>query len=291
MWMTSVPRFYEKVWSIVEGMEPKKQSRRLKEIFGPRLRWLSSGGAPLPVHVCKGFTEAGLDLLEGYGLTETSPVICFNRKGQTRIGAVGQCIPGVEVKIAADGEILTRGPHVMKGYWKNPEATAEVIVDGWFHTGDVGKVDDDGYLYITDRKKDLIITSSGKNIAPTEIERILVSDPFIDHAVLYGDRKHFITAILAPNLSLLEQKAREFDCELVRNGEFICESKLHAFLAERVARLMEQVSTPERVKKFLILGRAFQLELDELTATLKVRRRQITNKFNAELEALYQESA
>ncbi|HEY2154963.1 MAG TPA: AMP-dependent synthetase/ligase, partial [Isosphaeraceae bacterium] len=186
---TSVPRFYEKVWSAVEGLPLADRSTRLRRIFGPNVRRLSSGGAPLPRHVAEGFIEAGLPLYEGYGQTESSPVVSFNRVGAAKVGTVGPAVPGVEVRIADDGEILTRGPHVMKGYWDEPEATRQTIVDGWLHTGDVGHLDDEGFLTITDRKKDLIITSLGKNIAPAEIEKLLVADPYIDQAVLYGDRR------------------------------------------------------------------------------------------------------
>ncbi|MEZ6048839.1 MAG: AMP-binding protein [Planctomycetaceae bacterium] len=168
--------------------------------------------------MCEAFNNAGIPLLEGYGLTETSPVITFNQLGQIKPGTVGKPIQDVEVKIADDGEILTRGPHVMLGYWQNPEATAEAIVDGWFHTGDVGELGADGYLTITDRKKDLIVTSTGKNVAPSEIERILKQDPLIDQAVVYGDNRNFITAILVPAFDLMKVKLADQGISLESMG-------------------------------------------------------------------------
>lgn len=291
-WMTAVPRFYEKVWAAVEALPPPERSARLKAIFGRRLRWLSSGGAPLPVHVGQGYWDAGIQLVEGYGLTETSPVISFNRRDRNRVGTVGPLIPGVEVKIAPDGEILTRGPHVMLGYWRDPEATKAVIdPDGWFHTGDIGKIDADGFLAITDRKKDLIVTSGGKNIAPAEIERLLVSEPLIDQAVICGDRRPFVTAILVPNFPLLEALATSLGVGLdVRDG-FITNPKLHAAVAERVAHCMAAVSQPERVRKFLLLARPLRIEDEELTPTQKVRRRAVLAKFAAAFDKLYHEAA
>jgi long-chain acyl-CoA synthetase len=287
--MASVPRFYEKVWASVEALAPEQRATRLRRIFGPRARHLSSGGAPLPKHIAHGFHEAGMPIMEGYGLTESSPVISFNRSDALRVGSVGRPIPGVEVRIEEDGEILTRGPHVMKGYWKNPEATREVIdVNGWLHTGDVGVLDQDGFLSITDRKKDLIITSGGKNIAPAELERLLVSDPYIDQAVVYGDRKPFPSALIVPNFLNLEAKAAELKCDLQVVGDWIRSEPIHRFLAERVERLMQAVSGPERVKGFLVLARPLQLEAGELTATLKVRRRHIIQKYATELETLYE---
>ncbi|MBQ12606.1 MAG: hypothetical protein CMJ45_13785 [Planctomyces sp.] len=286
-WLTAVPRFYEKLWSSVEHLDPDTRGNQLKSIFGPRIRQLTSGGAPLPRHVCDGFDEAGLPIFEGYGLTETSPVICFNHARAYRYGSVGQPIPGVEVRIAEDGEILTRGPHVMPGYWKNDEATAEVIIDGWFHTGDIGTIDEDGYLSITDRKKDLIITSAGKNVAPAVLERLLTSDPLIDQAVVYGDGRKFITALLAPNLDELRSLAEELKCPIETDGQFVTTPALLEHIDIRVAARMDSVSNPERVKKCLMLDRPFQLGEEELTATLKVRRRHIIAKYHDALDTLY----
>jgi long-chain acyl-CoA synthetase len=245
----------------------------------------------LPRIVCEGFFAAGLPLLEGYGLTETSPVVSFNTVENYKIGTVGRAIPGVEIKIADDGEILVRGPNVMQGYWRNPEATHEAIdSDRWFHTGDVGTIDADGYLSITDRKKDLIITSAGKNIAPSELERLLVSDIYIDQAVVFGDGRRFVSALVVPNFEHLRQKATELGCPLdgATDG-FIEAAPLREFLARRIDGVMQDVSNPERVKKFLVLARPFQLDADEVTATLKVRRNHIIRKFERQLAALYDE--
>ena len=287
-WLTAVPRFYEKIWTGVEALDPDARANRLKTIFGPRIRQLNSGGAPLPRHVCDGFDQAGLPILEGYGLTETSPVISFNHAEAYRFGSVGLPIPGVEVRIAQDGEILTRGPHVMAGYWKNPEATEAVIVDGWFHTGDVGTIDEDGFLSITDRKKDLFVTSAGKNVAPAVIERLLTTDPLFDQAVVYGDGRNFISAVVVPNLPLLETLATTNDTAMETADGLITSPELLAIIDSKVSELMESVSQPERVKKCLVLDKPFQLENDELTATLKVRRRHIIAKYEDRLEAFYE---
>jgi long-chain acyl-CoA synthetase len=286
-WMNAVPRFYEKVWAAVEPLAPEERPKRLRHIFGPRLRHLSSGGAPLPKHIGAAFAECGVPIYEGYGLTESSPVISFNSSKFNKLGTVGKAIPGVEVKIAPDGEILTRGPHVMKGYWKNPAATAETIVDGWLCTGDVGVLDAEGYLSITDRKKDLMITSGGKNIAPTELERLLISDPFVDQAVVYGDRRPFVSAILVPNFPQLEGECGAKGWSIETAGDFISTPAIIDFYQERVDRLMQTVSQPERVKRVLILSRPFQLANDELTATLKVRRRHIIGQYQTQLAMLY----
>lgn len=287
-WMTAVPRFYEKVWSMVEALPPEVRKAKLPQVFGQRIKWLSSGGAALPPKIAEGFLASGLTLVQGYGLTETSPVISFNRRDNFKLASVGQTIPGVEVKIAADGEILTRGPHVMKGYWQNPEATAEVIEkDGWFHTGDIGYLDEDGFLFITDRKKDLIVTAGGKNVAPAELERILTSDPHLEHAVIFGDGRPFVSAILVPQPQMLQLRAKELGCTIDLDGEWVTTPALHKYFAQRVEELMQAVSKPERVKKFLILGRPLAIEKEELTPKLSVRRKAIIAKYEKQLSALY----
>jgi long-chain acyl-CoA synthetase len=290
-WLTAVPRFYEKVWASVESLAPAQRTAALCALFGPRIRRLSSGGAPLARHICEAFHEAGVPLFEGYGLTESTSAIAFNRPDHWRPGSVGQVILGSEVKIAADGEILSRGPCIMKGYWKDPEATrAALDGEGWLHTGDVGTLDADGFLTITDRKKDLIVTSGGKNIAPAELERLLARDPYIDQAVVYGDRKPFITALIVPNLARLAKEVDTLGLDLpaeMADDDFIdCES-LHAFMQERVARIMEAVSPPERVRSFLLLARPFQIASGEMTATLKIRRQHVIDKYRDRLDALY----
>ena len=286
-WLTAVPRFYEKVWNNVAGQPPAKRDDSLRKLFGPRIKQLTSGGAPLPRHVCAAFHAAGIPLLEGYGLTESSPVISFNNSESFKIGSVGRTIENVDVCIADDGEILTRGPHVMQGYWKNPTATAETIRDGWLLTGDVGKLDDEGFLFITDRKKDLFVTSAGKNIAPSELERLLTSDPFIDQAVVYGDGRHFISALIVPNAALLRDAAEKLGCAWIESDGFVTTSALTDFMQARIDVVMEVVSQPERVKRCLLLDQPFQLAEDELTATMKVRRRHILSKYERELAALY----
>lgn len=287
-WMTAVPRFYEKAWALVESLSDAERPAALRRIFGPRMIHLSSGGAPLPRHIAEGFMAGEIPLFQGYGLTESSPVISFNSPQGNRLGSVGRALPGVEVRIAPDGEILTRGPHVMRGYWRNPEATSETVIDGWLYTGDVGHVDEDGYLFITDRKKDIIVTSGGKNVAPTEIERLLVSDPYIDQAVVYGDGRQFISAIIIPNASMLEDEVQRQGWSLDSVNQFIQSADVLDFFDARIATVMQHVSQPERVRRFLLLNRPLSQDRDELTATLKVRRRFVVSQFETELQSLYE---
>ncbi len=290
-WLTSVPRFYEKVWSSLAHLPTEARDATLRRIFGPNIRRLSSGGAPLPKHLWEGFGAAGLPLYEGYGLTETSPVISFNFPDHNKPGTVGMAIPGVEVKIAEDGEILTRGPHVMKGYWNDDPATHAAIVDGWFHTGDVGHLDTDGYLTITDRKKDLIITSGGKNVAPGELERMLVRDEFIDQAVVFGDGRPFVSALIVPDFQRLKATlGRGHETFRIKDG-VITEPAVVALIKERVDEVMKSVSQPERVRAFLILSRPFQIEAEEMTATMKVRRGHVLAKYGSRFDALYTNSS
>jgi long-chain acyl-CoA synthetase len=284
-WMTAVPRFYEKVWASVETLPAQARDAALHRIFGARIKRLSSGGAPLPKHLAEGFIAVGLPLFEGYGLTESSPVISFNYEDHHKPGTVGPAIPGVEIKIADDGEILTKGPHVMKGYWKDDAATRAAIVDGWLHTGDVGHLDEDGYLTITDRKKDLMVTSGGKNIAPSELERMLTRDELFDQAVVFGDGRPFVSALIVPNLERLHAAVGRTD--LAIDGDLIVDPDTLAVVKEHVDRIMGDVSQPERVRAFIVLARPFQIESNEMTATMKVRRAFVLAKYREPLEALY----
>src|SRR5262249_33378028 len=182
--------------------------KKIKHRLGGRVEFVMSGGAPLSAELAAFFIGAGVEILEGYGLTETSPIITANLPNKRKIGTVGTLLPGVEVKIAPDGEILSRGPHIMKGYWNNPEATAQAIdKDGWFHTGDIGEIDSEGFLKITDRKKDIIINAYGKNIAPQPLEALLKSSPYVGTPVLIGDRRKFIVTLIDPNFEKLEREA------------------------------------------------------------------------------------
>ena len=188
------------MYGAVVAADPKETGRRLRAVFGPRIDYLSSGGAPLPRSVAEAYQAAGLLVLQGYGLTESSPVITFNRKSCYKLDTVGRPIPGVEVRIANDGEVLTRGPHVMAGYWNNPRATAEALRDGWLHTGDLGYLDGDGFLSITGRKKELLVMSNGKKVIPSEVEGRLLADPCFDQVVVYGEGRKFLAALIVPRL-------------------------------------------------------------------------------------------
>jgi long-chain acyl-CoA synthetase len=285
--MSSVPRFYEKVLAAVAGPEC---GDRLGAIFGGRLDWLNSGGAPLPLAIAKAYQEAGLLLLQGYGLTESSPVISFNRKNAYKLETVGQPIPGVEVKIADDGEVLTRGPHVMKGYWKNPQATAEAISGGWLHTGDLGCLDADGFLTITGRKKELLVLSSGKKVVPTHVEGLLVGDPCIDQAVVHGEGRTFLSALIVPNWPNLRASlaASGFTENSLATTALANHPAVYQLLERRMAKLLADVSPWERVKKFVILAEPFSIAAEELTVSLKLRRQVVLAHHASTLASLYQ---
>jgi long-chain acyl-CoA synthetase len=287
--MSSVPRLYEKVLTAVSSADPRETRRKLRDIFGPRVDWLGSGGAPLPPPVARAYHDAGLLVLQGYGLTESSPVISFNRKAHYKLETVGQAIPGVEVAIAPDGEILTRGPHVMKGYWNNPQATAEAIQDGWLYTGDLGSLDGEGFLSITGRKKELMVLSNGKKVVPPFLEGLLLADPCIDQAVIHGEGKNFLTALLVPHWDNLRRALRDEGVAADGEGEeaLARNPAVRELLQRHVAAALADVSSFEQVKKFLILPRPFTVANDELTVSLKLRRNVILAKYQEQLQALY----
>ncbi len=261
---------------------------KLHEALGGRLRFAVSGGAPLSKEIAEFFHAAGILILEGYGLTETCPSLTFNRLDHFKFGSVGQAQPGIEVKIAPDGEILGRGRNIAQGYFKKPEATAEVfLADGWFATGDIGRIDEDGFLFITDRKKDLIVTAGGMNIAPQNIENLLKGDPFISQAMVHGDKRPYPVAIITLNPEELVKFAKE---QGILNTEAAALAK-HPKVVERVSRIVEarnnELQSYAKVKKFAILPDDFTVENGLLTPTLKVKRRIITDKHRELLDSLY----
>ncbi len=266
--------------------------RKIRERTGGRLRLFVSGGAPLPREINDFFGSIGLTILEGYGLTETSPVITVNTPKELRPGSVGRPIPGVEVKIAADGEILTRGPHVMKGYFKLPQATAEAIdADSYFHTGDIGHLDADGYLFITDRKKDLIVTSGGKNIAPQPIESLIKRDRFIGEVVMVGNKRNFPSALVIPNFETLEKWATARGLSWRGRDELIQNPAVRAHYHDLVCGLCAGLAPFERIKKIELLPKEFSIESGELTPKLSVRRRVVEQKFQSVIDRMYEGAA
>ncbi len=259
-----------------------------RAFVGNRLDRFVSGGAPLSADLAYVFWGAGIPILQGYGLTETAPVIAVNSLENNRMGTVGRAIPGVEIRIAEDGEILTRGPIVFKGYFSKPEETASVIdPDGWFRTGDVGHVDADGYLTITDRKKDLIKTSSGKYVPPQPIENLLRMSDLVDQAVLVGNGRKHVCALIVPNRDALEARAREGHFEAQSFEALLAEPRVLAAVRAEVARLTPHLADYERIKGVALLPTEFTVEGGELTPTLKVRRRFVEEKYRDVIDALY----
>jgi long-chain acyl-CoA synthetase len=288
--MAAVPRFYEKVLASVTVSDSGHTAARLRHVFGPRIDWLMSGGAALPYAVAKAYLDAGLHVLQGYGLTETSPVITYNRPEHFKLETVGVPLPDVEVKIGPDGEVLTRGPHVMPGYWNNAQATTESIRDGWFHTGDLGRVDADGFLSITGRKKELMILSSGKKLVPNHIEGLLLGDACIDQAVIYGEGRNFVTALIVPNWTNLRRVMQQAGTELDHKPpeELAIDPRVYTFLDERIQKALVDVSGWEHVKKFVVLPQPFSVAKEELTVSLKLRRNVVFDHYGERLEALYE---
>ena len=264
---------------------------RIRARTGGRIRLFISGGAPLAPEIIRFFYAAGLPIVEGYGLTETSPVIAVNAPGHVRLGTVGRPLPGVEVRTADDGEIVTRGPHVMRGYFDKPDATAEAIdEEGWFHTGDIGVLDGDGFLRITDRKKDLIVTAGGKNIAPQPIENLARSSKFVANAVMLGDRRPFPIMLVVPNLEsvkgwAIEQRITVDDPELL-----LARPDVRQKIEREVRRALRDLAQFEMPKKLLLLTQEFSVETGELTPKLSVRRRVVEDRHREAIESLYAEA-
>ena len=256
---------------------------KLRERFGGRLRYFVAGGAALADDTARFFEAAGIPILQGYGMTETSPVIAANPADHPRTGTVGKIVPGIEVKIAGDGEILVRGPIVMKGYWDNPAATAETIdPEGWLHTGDIGELTD-GYLRITDRKKDILVLANGKNVAPQPIESALKASPFLSEIVLIGDRQNVITALVVPNLERLRDWAKKQNLQFADDAALIALREVRQKIKGEIDAHSGHLADFEKIRKFTLLPTVFSVEGGELTPTLKVRRKVIAQKYAREI--------
>lgn len=297
--INGVPRFYEKVRGrVLETTQSKPflrmlgkfaRKKGLQRAFGGRLIWAVSGGAALDPQVAEFYWEHGVELYQGYGLTEASPVIASNRPGANRIDTVGVAFPGVEVRLAEDGEILARGPNIMKGYWRKPEATAEAIdSDGWLHTGDVGTIVDGQYLRITDRKKDLFVLAGGKNIAPAAIETALARNAYIEQAVVYGDKKKFVSALIVPDFYALENWAHQQGISFATGEDLIHHPEVYAWMEKQVQESLQGFAPYEQVKRFLLLSEPFTFEAGDVTITLKMRRARIIERYRHRLDALYE---
>jgi long-chain acyl-CoA synthetase len=270
--------------------------------MGGRVETFISGGAPLGRELAEWYAAVGIRIHEGYGLTETSPVIAVNTPVNHRIGTVGKTLPNLEVRIADDGEILVRGPSVFKGYWNRPEETQNAFIeshsqdgdskdghskDGWFKTGDIGHIDDDGYLSVTDRKKDLIKTSGGKFIAPQPIENSLKLNPFIGTAAVLGDKRKFPAVIVSPNFTSLEHWAQLNDIPFASRDELIANPKVQALYEEIVEGINQKLARFEKLKRVLLVADEFSIANGILTPTMKLRRRVVEDRYRRQIDELY----
>ena len=255
---------------------------------GGRVHFFVSGGAPLSGDVAEFFYAIGITILEGYGLTETSPVLTCNTFEKMKFGAVGPPVPGVEIKIAPDGEILAKGPNVMRGYYKKEAETREAFEGGWFRTGDIGHFDSEGFLVITDRKKDILVTAGGKNVAPQPIENQLKTNPYIQTAVVVGGGRKFISALVVPNFDKLEAYAKSKGIAFTDHKDLVGKEEIRAFLMAEIGRSTPNLASYERIKKIVLLERDFNADT-ELTPSLKVKRHIVEKAFKDQIDTLYKE--
>ncbi len=264
---------------------------KIKERLGNRFQFALSGGAPLARDLAEFFWGAGIEIYEGYGLSETSPVLCVNGPDAVKLGTVGPAIPGVELEIAEDGEILAKGPNIMKGYHNMPEATVEAIdQEGWFHTGDIGEIDDGGFLKITDRKKEIIVNAYGKNVAPAPIENALKSSRFIGQAVVIGDRRKILAALLVPDFEALESWAEREGHGIDKMADFLETAPAMELFQQEIDTVNKNLARYEQIHIWELLPDDFTIETGELTPTQKIKRRVVGTKYAGVIESLYQRS-
>lgn len=261
---------------------------KLREKTGGKLRFFISGGAALPKDLGEFFEAIGLLIIEGYGLTESSPVISANRLDDYKFGTVGKAMPEVEIKIAPDGEILAKGPNIMQGYYKNPKETEATLKDGWLYTGDIGEFDSEGFLKITDRKKHLFKTSAGKYIAPTPIENLFLASKYIDQFVLVGDRRMFLTALIVPDFEALKEYADSNNIKYNDVIDLTKDEKIYKLLEVELNQMQRNLANYERVRKFALLDRPFTIETGEITPSMKIRRKYIEERYGELIEKMYE---
>ena len=269
------------------GLADRLVFAKLRGRLGGRIRFFMSGAAPLPLHVAEFFYAVGIKICEAYGLTETSPVVSLNYPDSLRFGTVGRVIRNVEVKIADDGEILVRGPNVMLGYYRDEERTDEVIRDGWFHTGDIGKIDEDGYLSITDRKKDLFKTSGGKYVAPQPIENQIKTSSFVSIAVVVAEGRKFPSALIVPDFEKLQQYAQQQGIDVANRGTLVRHARIVSMMENEVDSACQGLARHEQVKKVALLEEEFSIDKGEITPTMKVRRREVEKRYADRIEEIY----
>jgi len=260
---------------------------KIRQGMGGRVRVFAAGGAALGRDLAEWFADVGIRVHEGYGLTETSPVIAINNPRHHRLGTVGKVLSNVECRIAPDGEILVRGPSVFKGYWNKPEETRNVFEDGWFKTGDIGHLDADGFLTITDRKKDLQKTSGGKFVTPQPIELALTSSPVVAYAAVFAEGRKFVSAVIAPEFSALEEWARAQQISYANRQQLVAHLKVQALYEGIVAEVNKKLAQYETIKNFLVVPDEFSIADGQLTASMKMRRRAVEQRYRIHIEALY----
>ena len=275
--------------SVKQKVADKLVFKKLREKTGGKLRFFISGGAALSRHLGEFFEAAGLIIIEGYGLTESSPVITANKVDDYKFGTVGKPFPGVEVKIASDGEILARGPNIMQGYYKNKKETDEVLRDGWLHTGDIGVFDADGFLMITDRKKHLFKTSTGKYIAPTPIENLFLSSKYIDQFVLIGDRRMFLSALIVPDFEAIREYADSHKIKYDNVEELMSMKEIYELIDKDMSQFQKKLANFERIRKFKLLSKPFSIETGEITPSMKVKRKFVEDEYSNLIEEMYKD--
>jgi long-chain acyl-CoA synthetase len=271
-------------WSIADRLVFSK----IRAGLGGRIRTFCSGGAPLAPELAEFFWSLNVPVYQGYGLTETSPVVTANLPTANKVGTVGRPIPHVEVRIAVDGEILVKGPNVMQGYYRKPAETREVLSeDGWFRTGDIGKLDGDGYLIITDRKKELLKTAAGKFVAPAPIENMLKSCPYITNAIVVGDKRKFVSVLIVLNFTTIEAEAKRQGRDFATHSQMLADPWVRDLISHEVERLTASLAQYEKPKRFALLEQDFTYASGELTYTLKMKRRVIEERYQDVIARLY----